>query len=148
MAVQRKAVSFEPTRAASFNSRILAFSGFAINNRCAIPIILRFIGNQLSQLEDFQVYVNAFINGIPATGGEIDTYYDYLWQGLPGYHHSGTEGAPHKVLKTLATRKPGFVLTEQRLREVIPRTVVSETDYSEALNQVTALVDWALLAKG
>jgi len=113
-----------------------------------LPLILRFIANQLSQLEDFEANVDAFTAGIPATGGEIDTYYDYLWQGLPDYNRSGTEGAPHKALKTLAIRKPGFVLTEQRLREVIPRAVVSDTDYSEALKQITPLVDGTLLEKG
>jgi len=113
-----------------------------------LPLILRFIGNQISRLDDFDANIDTFISGIPATGGEIDAYYDYLWQGLPGYHRSGTEGAPHKILKCLAIRKPGFVLTEQRLREVIPRAVISQSDYSTALEQVTPLVDSILLERG
>ncbi|MBU1317740.1 MAG: hypothetical protein KKH67_00950 [candidate division Zixibacteria bacterium] len=49
--------------------------------------------------------------------------------------------ASHKLLKLLCLRKPGFIMTASRMRELIPVAIVGDTDLPGALDHIRPMLD-------
>lgn len=106
-----------------------------------IPLILSMFTKDIKYKGIDPNNIENCIASLPKTKGDVNQYYNYLWNGLRGVQRSKTETGPQKLLKYLALSIGGLTLKRQQMRSIIPKSVLTNRDLNIAIKQILALLD-------